>query len=108
MNSINFVYDQCHWVFMSNLLKYIIVAIAALVLIVVGYFGYQLYTKIKNIVYPQLKSNPYFGTNIKKLKGAFEGYYRYRVGSYRLFYLIENEKILVVIMDLKHRQNAYK
>ncbi|MCD4723034.1 MAG: type II toxin-antitoxin system RelE/ParE family toxin [Desulfobacula sp.] len=68
----------------------------------------QLYTKIKNIVYPQLKSNPYFGTNIKKLKGAFEGYYRYRVGSYRLFYLIENEKILVVIIDLKHRQNAYK
>ena len=68
----------------------------------------QLYTKIKNIVYPQLKSNPYFGTNIKKLTGGFEGYYRYRIGSYRLFYLIENEKVLVVIIDLKHRQNAYK
>jgi mRNA interferase RelE/StbE len=68
----------------------------------------HLYTKIKTIVYPQLKSNPYFGTNIKKLKGEFEGYYRYRVGSYRLFYLIENEKVIVVIVDLKHRQNAYK
>ena len=54
----------------------------------------QLYTKIRNIVYPQLKLNPYFGTNIKKLKGDFEGYYRYRVGSYRLFYLIDNEKVI--------------
>ncbi|MBC8442447.1 MAG: type II toxin-antitoxin system RelE/ParE family toxin [Deltaproteobacteria bacterium] len=68
----------------------------------------QLYTKIRNIVYPQLKLNPYFGTNIKKLKGDFEGYYRYRVGSYRLFYLIDNEKVIVVIVDLKHRQSAYE
>ena len=68
----------------------------------------QLYSKIKNIVYPQLKSNPYFGANIKKLKGNFEGYYRYRIGSYQLFYLIENEKIIVVIVDVKHHQNAYR
>ena len=67
----------------------------------------QLYTKIKNIVYPQLKLNPFFGTNIKKLKGDFEGYYRYRIGSYGLFYLIDDEKVIVVIVDLKHRQNAY-
>lgn len=58
----------------------------------------QLYSKLKNIVYPQLKSNPYFGVNIKKLKGDFEGYYRYRVGSYRLFYLIDNEKVIVIQM----------
>jgi len=67
----------------------------------------KLYSKIKNFVYPQLKSNPYYGTNIKKLKGEFEGYYRYRIGNYRLFYLIENEKVLIVIVDLRHRQSAY-
>lgn len=67
----------------------------------------SLYGKIKNIVYPQLRTNPYFGTNIKKLKGEFEGYYRYRIGSYRLFYLIEEEKVLVVVIDLRHRQDAY-
>ncbi len=50
----------------------------------------KLYDKIVNIVYPQLKLNPYFGTNIKKFKGKFEGYYRYRIGNYRLF--IEDEK----------------
>lgn len=67
----------------------------------------KLYKKITNIVYPQLRQNPYFVTNIKKLKGEFEGYYRYRLGDYRLFYLIEEEKVVVVVVDFKHRQNAY-
>jgi len=67
----------------------------------------KIYTKVVNIVYPQLRENPFYGTNIKKLKGEFEGYYRYRIGSYRLFYLIDNDKIIVAIVDLKHRQNAY-
>ncbi len=68
----------------------------------------KLYDKIKKIVYPQLRENPSFGTNIKKLKGDLDGYYRYRIGDYRLFYLIEEQKILVVIVDMKHRQSAYK
>ena len=63
----------------------------------------KLYIKIRDIVYPQLKSNPFYGSNIKKLKGEFEGYYKYRIGNYRLFYLIDNEKVLVVIVDFKHR-----
>ncbi|MDQ1298682.1 MAG: mRNA interferase RelE/StbE [Campylobacterota bacterium] len=67
----------------------------------------KLYTKITNIVYPQLKQNPYYGTNIKKLKGEFEGYYRYRLGDYRLFYLIDDGKVIVVVIDLRHRKNAY-
>ena len=67
----------------------------------------KLYQKIINIVYPQLKNNPFYGTNIKKLKGNFEGYYRYRLGNYRLFYLIENQQVLVVIVDLKHKKEAY-
>ncbi len=67
----------------------------------------KLYKKIKNIIYPQLKTNPFYGTNIKKLKGDLEGYYRYRLGNYRLFYLIENEKVLVIVVDFLHRQKAY-
>lgn len=67
----------------------------------------KLYEKVASFVYPQLRKNPFFGTNIKKLKGEFEGYYRYRIGNYRLFYLVENEQIVVVVVDLKHRQNAY-
>lgn len=67
----------------------------------------KLYLKIKTIVYPQLRENPFFGTNIKKLKGEFEGYYRYRLGNYRLFYIVEQEKVMVFIVDIKHRQGAY-
>jgi len=67
----------------------------------------KLYKKIVEIVYPQLKENPFYGTNIKKLKDNLEGYYRYRLGNYRLFYLIENEKVLIVVVDFRHRKNAY-
>jgi len=67
----------------------------------------KVYSKIVQIVYPQLSENPFFGTNIKKLKGNLEGYYRYRIGSYRLFYLIDNERVLVAIVDFQHRQKAY-
>ena len=66
----------------------------------------KIYTKIKNIVYPQLKKNPFYGTNIKKLKGEYEGVYRYRLGSYRLFYVIDNDKIIVIITTISHRKNA--
>ena len=67
----------------------------------------KIYTKIKNIVYPQLKKNPFFGTNIKKLKGEYEGVYRYRIGNYRLFYIIDNDKVIVIVTTISHRQNAY-
>ena len=62
----------------------------------------KLYAKIENFVYPQLRENPHYGTNIKKLKGNLEGYYRYRVGNYRLFYLIKDEKIIIAVVDFKH------
>lgn len=67
----------------------------------------KLYTKIVNYVYPQLRTNPYYGTNIKKLRGELEGYYRYRIGDYRLFYIVEDEKVLVIITECKHRQGSY-
>ncbi len=61
----------------------------------------KLYSKIENFVYPQLRKNPFYGSNIKKLKDNLEGYYRYRVGNYRLFYLIEDDKLIVVIVDFR-------
>jgi len=63
----------------------------------------KLYSKIEKIVYPQLRESPLYSSNIKKLKGNLEGYYRYRIGNYRIFYLLENDKLIVVIIDFKHR-----
>lgn len=67
----------------------------------------NLYKKLQDYVYPQLKSNPFFGPHIKKLKGEFEGLYRYRIGSYRLFYKIDSEKIIVFLLDIAQRKDAY-
>jgi mRNA interferase RelE/StbE len=67
-----------------------------------------IYKKIKDYIYPQLKLNPFFGNNIKKLKGEFEGIYRYRIGDYRLFYKIENNKVLIIILDIDNRKDAYR
>lgn len=67
----------------------------------------KLYSKIQNFVYPQLRENPLYGTNIKKLQGNLEGYYRYRMGNYRLFYLIEDEKLILAVIDFRHRKESY-
>ncbi|MBN2160658.1 MAG: type II toxin-antitoxin system mRNA interferase toxin, RelE/StbE family, partial [Spirochaetes bacterium] len=62
----------------------------------------------KNVVYPQLRKNPFYGPNIKKLKGDFSGVYRYRLGQCRFFYSIESTKIFVVIINFSHRKESYK
>jgi len=67
-----------------------------------------LYQKITDYVYPVLRKNPYFGPNIKKLKGEYKEVYRYRIGDYRLFYTISDETILVFIIDIEARKDAYK
>jgi mRNA interferase RelE/StbE len=63
----------------------------------------KIYIKIKNIVYPQLKKNPFYGTNIKKLKGEYEGVYRYKLGNYRLFYVIDNDKVIVIVTKTRRK-----
>ncbi|AVQ12778.1 Putative toxin-antitoxin system, toxin component, RelE family [Leptospira santarosai] len=68
----------------------------------------QLQKKLTDYIYPILKKNPFFGPNIKKLKGEFDGLYRYRIGKYRLFYLIKDKKLLVVLIDIDQRKDSHK
>jgi mRNA interferase RelE/StbE len=68
----------------------------------------KIYQKVKDYVYPQLRLNPFFGSNIKKLKGEFEGIYRYRIGDNRIFYKIENDKVLIIVLDISDRKDAYR
>ena len=58
----------------------------------------HLYQKIYQDIYPILKNNPFFGSNIKKLKGEFKDIYRFKIGDYRLFYKIE--KAIIFIIDI--------
>ena len=67
----------------------------------------KIYNKIKTYVYPQLRINPFFGKNIKKLKGEFKDVYRYRIGEYRLFYQVAEKQIWIFIMDIVKKKDAY-
>ncbi|WP_319563078.1 type II toxin-antitoxin system mRNA interferase toxin, RelE/StbE family [Marispirochaeta sp.] len=68
----------------------------------------KLYRKIVDYVYPLIKRNPYFGPNIKRLKGDYSDFYRYRIGNYRLFYSIKEHEIIIYIIDIAHRKDAYR
>lgn len=66
------------------------------------------YQRAGAYVYPQLRANPFFGANIKKLRGEFAGVYRYRIGDFRLFYTIRKKEVVVVVIDLVKRKDAYR
>lgn len=63
---------------------------------------------LKKYVYPQIKEQPYYGTNIKKLLGYTPETWRYRLGRFRLFYGIDEHKRIVSIVTIDYRKDAYK
>ena len=68
----------------------------------------QYYSRSKDNIYPALRNDPFFGTNIKRLKGELSSIFRYRIGDYRVFYTINSEKKLVFILDVVRRKDAYR
>jgi len=63
--------------------------------------------KLSLKIYPQLKKQPHFGNNIKKLKNFAPETWRYRIGNFRLFYEINDNERIVYIIGISTRQNAY-
>ena len=63
--------------------------------------------KLKEYVYPQLKEEPYFGKNIKKLKGYVPETWRYRIGKTRIFYSCQEKGKIVYILTIDLRKDAY-
>jgi len=63
--------------------------------------------KLKSFVYPQLREQPYFGANIKKLKGFKPETWRYRIGSYRFFYILDDKEKIVFMVAADTRQGSY-
>ena len=54
----------------------------------------------------KLAENPRI-PSAKKLKGLDE-LYRVRVGSYRIVYCIEDDKLIVLVVRIAHRKDVYK
>ena len=63
--------------------------------------------KLSAYVYPQLRQQPFFGKNIKKLKDFAPDTWRYKIGNYRFFYTIDESKKTVFMLTIDHRKNAY-
>ncbi|MBL8025857.1 MAG: type II toxin-antitoxin system RelE/ParE family toxin [Fibrobacteres bacterium] len=63
--------------------------------------------KTEVYVFPQLKEEPHFGLNIKKLKGYVPETWRYRIGKFRLFYIICEKELIVKLLAAEHRKDAY-
>ena len=59
--------------------------------------------KLVNYVYSQLKQNPYFGKNIKKLVNYNPDTWRYRIGNYRYFYEIDDGNKIVFMISADNR-----
>lgn len=68
----------------------------------------ELEEKLHEYVYAQLKKEPHFGLNIKKLRGWTPTTWRYRVGAWRFFYIIDEETRVVNMIAASHRKEAYR
>lgn len=63
--------------------------------------------KLKNYIYPQLREEPHYGINIKKLVDYKPETWRYRIGNYRVFYIIDEDDKTVYMLTIDSRKNAY-
>jgi mRNA interferase RelE/StbE len=58
------------------------------------------------------KVESYLSLNPKKLgeplTGNFAGYYRYRMGDYRVIYEIDGKAIIIYVLHVGHRKHVYR
>jgi len=64
--------------------------------------------KLDSFVYPQIRKEPFWGNNIKKLKGYSPEAWRYRIGRFRLFCIIDQKEQIVYILTIDDRKKAYR
>ena len=63
--------------------------------------------KLRTTVYVQLRRQPYFGSQINKLKGYTPEIWRYRIGAWRFFYEVDDVDMIVFLIAASHRGSAY-
>ena len=55
-----------------------------------------------------LTTDPYHHNNIKRLSGKLKGRSRFRVGDWRIIFVIEEKKQNVFVSDIAHRSEVYE
>ena len=53
----------------------------------------------------RLAADPYRSPAVKALDG---GGYRLRVGDFRVLFIIENDRVVVLVVGVRHRREAYR
>ena len=66
-----------------------------------------LVAKLLKEVYPQLRRQPYYGRNIRKLRGYKPETWRHRIGDFRFFYEIDGARRIVFMIAADTRQKSY-
>ena len=64
--------------------------------------------KLTSYVYPQIRIEPCFGKNIKKLRDYHPDTWRYRLGKFRLFYTVDHEEKIAYVLTIDFRKDAYR
>lgn len=54
-----------------------------------------------------LEQHPYYHPNIKSLKGNFAGFYRFRIGEYRVIFEVDENIKQVRVINIAHRSEVY-
>jgi len=63
--------------------------------------------KLFQHIYPQLREEPHYGNNIKKLIDYKPETWRYRISKYRLFYVIDENEKTIYALSIDLRKDAY-
>lgn len=62
-------------------------------------------SRIKKAILEKLKINP--ALYLESLTGELGGYYKFRIGDYRLICSKEDEKLIIIVVELGHRREVY-
>ena len=56
----------------------------------------------------EIGENPFEGPHIKKMRGTYEGKYRYAAGDLRIIYMVDTESRIILIEAIGPRGDVYK
>ena len=65
-------------------------------------------SKLESYAYPQLREQPFWGANVRKLRGFRTDVRRYRIGRFRVFYTVNEIERVVSILTVEARKDAYR
>ena len=63
-------------------------------------------SKFKKVIAEKLKTNP--ALYLEPLLGDMAGYYKFRIGDYRLICEKEEQKLIIIVIEIGHRKEIYK